>query len=46
MPESHAETQTAQIHPLDRAFFNPANAQQYDPDAAKLAWSRTVEFLK
>ncbi len=22
MPESHAETQTAQIHPLDRAFFN------------------------
>jgi DNA-3-methyladenine glycosylase len=22
MPESHAETQTAQIHPLDRAFYN------------------------
>lgn len=28
------------------SFFNESEASQYDADAAKLAWSRTVEFLR
>jgi len=30
----------------DHAFNNDTNAARYDEDAAKLAWSRTVEFLR
>jgi len=31
---------------VDHAFHNDTNASRYNADAAKLAWSRTVEFLK
>lgn len=37
---------TYYVYPnTDRAFFNPANPR-YDAGAAKLAWSRTLEFLR
>jgi carboxymethylenebutenolidase len=30
----------------DHAFFNETNGPRHNPEAAKLAWSRTVQFLK
>jgi carboxymethylenebutenolidase len=30
----------------NHAFHNDTNATRYDQDAAELAWSRTIEFLK
>ncbi|MCE3249666.1 MAG: Twin-arginine translocation pathway signal [Geminicoccaceae bacterium] len=30
----------------NHAFHNDTNAARYDQDAAELAWSRTIEFLK
>ena len=30
----------------NHAFLNDTNEARYDPEAAELAWSRTVEFLK
>jgi carboxymethylenebutenolidase len=31
---------------VDHAFHNDTNAARYNADAAKLAWNRTVEYLK
>lgn len=30
---------------VDHAFNNDTNAARYNPDAAKLAWGRTIDFL-
>ena len=30
----------------NHAFHNDTNAARYDKEAAELAWSRTIEFLK
>lgn len=30
----------------DHAFFNETNGPRHNPEAAKLAWSRTVQFLR
>jgi carboxymethylenebutenolidase len=30
----------------NHAFHNDTNAARYDQEAAELAWSRTIEFLK
>ena len=31
---------------VDHAFHNDTNAARYNAEAAKLAWQRTVDFLK
>ena len=36
---------TAYWYDADHAFANPAG-DQYDADDAKLAWDRTIEFLR
>jgi carboxymethylenebutenolidase len=36
----------AHFYDADHAFFNDARPTVYNPEAAKLAWERTLEFLK
>lgn len=35
-----------EIYEADHAFVNDTRPEVYAPDAAKLAWSRTVDFIK
>ncbi len=36
----------AHFYDADHAFFNDARKEVYDPNAAQVAWDRTVDFLK
>lgn len=43
--ESQAPAVRFEYYDAGHAFHNDANAHGYDPDAAALAWARTVAFL-
>ena len=34
------------VYPAHHAFLNDANPDTYDPDSARIAWRRTVDFLR
>jgi len=46
LKSNHVRYELHRYADVDHAFHNDTNAARYNADAAKLAWSRTVEFLK
>ncbi len=43
--DAHHGTMTLEVYEADHAFFNDTRADVYAPEAAKLAWERSVAFL-
>jgi carboxymethylenebutenolidase len=44
--ESAGGSIEAHFYDADHAFFNDTRPEVYDPEAATLAWNRTLEFLR
>ena len=44
--ESAGGSIEAHFYDADHAFFNDTRPEVYDPEAAMLAWNRTLEFLR
>jgi carboxymethylenebutenolidase len=43
---SHGKSMEAHFYDADHAFFNDTRPEVYNPEAAKLAWERTLEFFR
>jgi carboxymethylenebutenolidase len=43
--EAHHGSMRLEMYEADHAFFNDTRPEVYAPEAAKLAWERTIAFL-
>ncbi len=44
--EAHGGTMELHVYEAEHAFFNDTRREVYNPEAAKLAWERTIAFLR
>jgi carboxymethylenebutenolidase len=44
--EAHGHSMELQVYEADHAFMNDTRSEVYHPEAAKIAWERTIAFLQ